>query len=198
MSSTSSSNEEFLMQVLDIINSEALESENEAKSSNTRRYIDRKHEATHVHLITDYFVEGCKYSDENFKRRFRMRRRVFFRIMEDILNYRKDPLPEYFRYFHLRVDARGKLSISTYLKITAALRQLAYGNTPDLFDEYLQMSEQTCRESLMNFCKCIIDLYKDEYMREPTTDDIKRLYEAHEDLHGLPGMMESIDCMHWA
>ncbi|XP_071700462.1 uncharacterized protein [Rutidosis leptorrhynchoides] len=131
MSSTSSSSEEFLMQVLDIINSEALESENEEKSSNTRRYIEREHEAAHVRLITDYFVE-------------------------------------------------------------------AYDDTPDLFDEYLQMSERTCRESLMNFCNCIIDLYKDEYMREPTTDDIKRLYEAHKDIHGLLGMMESIDCMHWA
>ncbi|XP_071741404.1 uncharacterized protein [Rutidosis leptorrhynchoides] len=115
--------------------------------------------------------------------------------MKDILNYHKDPLPEYFKYFHLRVDARGKLSISTYLKITAALRQLAYGDTPDLFNEYLQMSARTSRESLMHFCKCIIDLYKDEYMREPTTENIKRLYEAHEDVHGLLG---SIDCMHWA
>ncbi|XP_071741381.1 protein ALP1-like [Rutidosis leptorrhynchoides] len=193
MSSTSSSSEEFLMQVLDIINSEALESENEAESSHKRRYIEREHEAAHVRLMTDYFVEGCKYSDDNFKRRFRMRRRVFLRIMEDILNYHKDPLPEYFKYFHLRVDARGKLSISTYLKITAALRQLAYGDTPDLFDEYLQMLERTSRESLMHFCKCIIDLYKDEYRLY-----IKRLYEAHEDIHGLPGMMRSIDCMHWA
>ncbi|XP_071714801.1 uncharacterized protein [Rutidosis leptorrhynchoides] len=198
MSSTSSSNEEYLMQVLEIINNEALESENETESSNTRRYIDREIEAAHVRHITDYFVEGCKYSDKNFKRRIRMRRRVFLRIMEEILNYRKDPLPEYFRYFHLRVDARGKLSMCTYLKIIAALRLLAYGDTPDLFDEYLQMSERTCRESLMNFCKCIIDLYKDGYMREPTTDDIKRLYEAHEDTHGLPKMMGSIDCMHWA
>ncbi|XP_071740056.1 uncharacterized protein [Rutidosis leptorrhynchoides] len=198
MSSTSSSSEEFLMQVLDIINSEALESENEAESSHTRRYIEREHEAAHVRLMTDYFVQGCKYFDDNFKRRFRMWRRVFLRIMEDILNYHKDPLPEYFKYFHLRFDARGKLSISTYLKITTALRQLAYGDTPDLFDEYLQMSERTSRESLMHFCKCIIDLYKDEYMREPTTEDIKRLYEAHEDIHDLPGMMGSIDCMHWA
>ncbi|XP_071704617.1 uncharacterized protein [Rutidosis leptorrhynchoides] len=131
MSSTSSPNKEYLMQVLDIIDSEAFESENEAESSNKRRYIDREHEAAHLRLITDYFVE-------------------------------------------------------------------AYGDTPDLFEEYLQMSEWTCRESLMNFCKCIIDLYKDEYMREPTTDDIIRLYDAHEDIHGLPGMIGSIDCMHWA
>ncbi|XP_071688276.1 uncharacterized protein [Rutidosis leptorrhynchoides] len=79
MSSASSSSEEFFMQVLDIINSEALESENEAESSNTRRYIEREHETAH-----------------------------------------------------------------------------------------------------------------------PTTNDIKRLNEAHEDLYSLPGMMGSIDCMHWA
>ncbi|XP_071694533.1 uncharacterized protein [Rutidosis leptorrhynchoides] len=35
-------------------------------------------------------------------------------------------------------------------------------------------------------------------MREPSKDDIIRLYKAHEEIHGLPGMIRNIDCMHWA
>ncbi|XP_071693038.1 uncharacterized protein [Rutidosis leptorrhynchoides] len=78
--------------------------------------------------------------------------------MNDILSYSANPLPYYFRWFHRRQDSRGKWSISTHLKVIAALRQLAYGYTPDTLDEYLQ-SERVGRESLHNFCKCIIDLY---------------------------------------
>ncbi|XP_071740745.1 uncharacterized protein [Rutidosis leptorrhynchoides] len=35
------------------------------------------------------------------------------------------------------------------------------------------------------------------YLRKPTADDIARLYNFHEQKHGLPGMLGSIDCMHW-
>ncbi|XP_071736045.1 uncharacterized protein [Rutidosis leptorrhynchoides] len=82
--------------------------------------------------------------------------------------------------------------------MTAALRQLAYGYTPDALDTYLQMSERVARESLHNFCRCIIDLYANVYLREPTLHDIQCLYEGHERIHGFSGMMGSIDCMHWA
>ncbi|XP_071708175.1 uncharacterized protein [Rutidosis leptorrhynchoides] len=34
-------------------------------------------------------------------------------------------------------------------------------------------------------------------MREPTREDMERLYEVHEEKHDFPGMLGSIDCMHW-
>ncbi|GKA80293.1 antagonist of like heterochromatin protein 1-like protein [Tanacetum coccineum] len=37
----------------------------------------------------------------------------------------------------------------------------------------------------------------DEFLRRPTTTDIQKTYELHEEKHGLPGMLGSIDCMHW-
>ncbi|XP_071738744.1 uncharacterized protein [Rutidosis leptorrhynchoides] len=82
--------------------------------------------------------------------------------------------------------------------MTAALRQLAYGYTPDALDEYLQMSKRVGRESLQYFCRCIIDLYANVYLREPTLHGIHCLYEGHERIHGFPGVLGSIDCMHWA
>ncbi|GJZ06155.1 ALP1-like protein isoform X1 [Tanacetum coccineum] len=42
----------------------------------------------------------------------------------------------------VRPDATGRMSLSVIMKCTTAIRQLAYGTTPDAFDEYLQMSER--------------------------------------------------------
>ncbi|XP_071739670.1 uncharacterized protein [Rutidosis leptorrhynchoides] len=102
--------------------------------------------------------------------------------------------PEYFKR-HYRMS---QSFLEKIIEVTTAIRQLVYGDSPDLFDEYLQISERTSRESLQNFTRCIIDLYGNVYMRKPTEDDIRRLYQKHEELHGFPGMLGSIDCMHWA
>ncbi|XP_071694850.1 uncharacterized protein [Rutidosis leptorrhynchoides] len=95
-----------------------------------------------------------------------------------------------------RNDALGK-SFTTLQKYTSAIRQLAYGLSPDALDEYLHMSEQISVLCLDNFCKCITDLYKTRYMISPTATDVARLYSAHKEKHGFKGMLSNIDCMHW-
>ncbi|XP_071729421.1 uncharacterized protein [Rutidosis leptorrhynchoides] len=167
-SSSSSSHDSFTNYTLNLLDDD-FSSEDDV---NSRRYIRRNHYETHDRLMDDYFDEGCKYTDDNFKRRYRMWRRVFLRIINDILSYSANPLSYYFRCFHRRQDSRGKWSISMHLKITDALRQLAYGYTLDALDEYLQMSERVGRESLHNFCITIIDLYSKVYLREPTLQAI--------------------------
>ncbi|GJY18274.1 nucleotide-binding alpha-beta plait domain-containing protein [Tanacetum coccineum] len=79
------------------------------------------------------------------------------------------------------------------MKCTVAVRQLAYGNTPDAFDEYLQMSEHTARDSLFHFNKCIISLYMVEYLRKPTLEDVEKIYNKHVTRHGFSGMLGSIN-----
>nr|GEW16054.1 hypothetical protein [Tanacetum cinerariifolium] len=49
----------------------------------------------------------------------------------------------------LRPDATGRVSLSVIMKYTAVIRQLAYGTTPDAFDEYLQMTLIVCTENGM-------------------------------------------------
>ncbi|XP_071688070.1 uncharacterized protein [Rutidosis leptorrhynchoides] len=95
-----------------------------------------------------------------------------------------------------RLDLIGP-TFTTLQKCTSAIRQLAYDNTPDMWDEYLQMSEQTSILCLDYFCMCIITLYKKEYMRSPNAHDVARLHSAHEERHGFRGMLGIIDCMHW-
>ena len=77
------------------------------------------------------------------------------------------------------------------------MRLIAYGNTADSVDEYLQMSERTARESLYRFARGVYAIFGDVYLRGPTEADVQKLYEAHEERHGFPGMLGSLDCTHW-
>ncbi|XP_023765443.1 uncharacterized protein LOC111913961 [Lactuca sativa] len=59
------------------------------------------------------------------------------------------------------------------------------------------MSERTGRKYTYLFCEYVIELYRDIYLRHPTKSDVERLYVAHQAKHGFPGMLGSIDCIHW-
>ncbi|GJU67106.1 transcription elongation factor SPT6 [Tanacetum coccineum] len=97
----------------------------------------------------------------------------------------------------VRPDATGLPGFSVIMKCTCAIHQLAYGVTPDSLDEYLQMGNHCIRDCLDFFTMCVIDLFMPEYLRKPDFNDIQKLYTAHNNIHGFPGMLESIDCMHW-
>ncbi|CAI9261885.1 unnamed protein product [Lactuca saligna] len=60
------------------------------------------------------------------------------------------------------------------------------------------MSGHTVRECVYKFCKTICLVYGQQYLRKPTINDIHQLYTVHEGKHGFPGMLGSIDCMHWS
>ncbi|XP_071741369.1 uncharacterized protein [Rutidosis leptorrhynchoides] len=162
-----------------------------------RSYIPRDREEAAERLWRDYFCESLIYSQKKFKRRFRMRIQLFLRIVQGITNYQSTNIPEYFSYFTQRYDAIGRPTFTTLQKCTLAIRQLAYGTAPDMWDEYLQMSERTSILCLDYFCKCVITLFKSEYMRSPNAHDVARLYSAHEERYGFRGMLGSIDSMHW-
>jgi hypothetical protein len=42
----------------------------------------------------------------------------------------------------------------------------------------------------------IRDNFVAQYLRRPTEDDIRRLLQVGE-ARGFPGMLGSVDCMHW-
>lgn len=118
-----------------------------------------------------------------------MSKALFLIIVDDISNE--------FDWFKEGVDAKGQRSFKTIQKCTSALRQLAYGNVVDNYEEGLAMSVRTSRECLEYFCNAIIKLYGEEFLRSPTSHNIARLYEAHESKHHFPGMISCIDCTHW-
>ncbi|GJU80784.1 putative nuclease HARBI1 [Tanacetum coccineum] len=71
---------------------------------------------------------------------------------------------------------------------TFAIRQMAYGAVPDSLDENLQMGATTACKSLQIFCKVIMNLYGEEFLRKPTYTDMEKLYAYHNEKHGFPGM----------
>ena len=99
-------------------------------------------------------------------------------------------------YFVQKRNNAKKLSLSSLQKITAALRILAYGVSSDLIDEYVRIGETTTLESLKKFITAVIDVFSEEYLRKLNNEDIARLL-AHGERRDFPGMLGSIDCMHW-
>ncbi|GJU13537.1 nucleotide-binding alpha-beta plait domain-containing protein [Tanacetum coccineum] len=79
-----------------------------------------------------------------------------------------------------------------YFDDYSAIRQLSYDNTPDAFDEYLQMSECTARDCLLHFNKCIIDLYMSKFLRKPTLEDVEKIYNQHVTRHGFRECLEAL------
>nr|XP_043619918.1 uncharacterized protein LOC122591736 [Erigeron canadensis] len=74
-------------------------------------------------------------------------------------------------------------SSSSRSKLTRRVIQLVF------LDEYLQMAQDTSYQCLDQFCKCVIHLYRDEYLRMPTEADIERLTAKYAEVHGFPGML---------
>ena len=77
----------------------------------------------HELLMRDYFVANPIYDSKDFRRRFRMRRELFDRILNSVV--------EYDSYFKCGVDCCGVKSFSSHQKITCALRYMAYGGSAD-------------------------------------------------------------------
>ncbi|XP_022019878.1 uncharacterized protein LOC110919940 [Helianthus annuus] len=179
MSSSSSSSDGVLDDMVIAMAQEAinyLQEEAESSASRTRQPpIERNRLAAHERLVQDYFCETPVYDDVQFKRRFRMSRRLFVKISNDLAG--ESP------FFTQRVSASGKVGFSGLQKCTAAIRQLGYGTSSDA-----------------NNLLGVISLYGRRYLRMPTAADVPILYEAHQRLHGFPRMLGSLDCMHreWA
>uniref|UniRef100_A0A0D2ZUP6 DDE Tnp4 domain-containing protein n=1 Tax=Brassica oleracea var. oleracea TaxID=109376 RepID=A0A0D2ZUP6_BRAOL len=156
----------------------------EPKERKKRIFIERNREEGHIQLWNDYFSENPTYSTKFFRRRFRMNKELFLRIVHH--------LSTEILYFRPSEDATGRSSLSPLQKCTAAIRQLAYGGAADTVDEYIRLAETTARKCLHNFTAGIITLFGGEYLRRPTPEDLERLLHIGEE-RGFPGMIGSID-----
>jgi hypothetical protein len=79
--------------------------------------------------MRSYFNENPTYPERYFRRRFRMSIKVFKHIATEVMKFD--------RFFEQWGNAAGELGHSTYQKVTAALRMLAYGRPADLIDDNL-------------------------------------------------------------
>ncbi|GKB30618.1 ALP1-like protein isoform X1 [Tanacetum coccineum] len=118
-----------------------------------------------------------------------MARPLFNRIVTAVTNHDA--------YFRNNIDCIGREVISPLIKRTSAIRQLAYSVNASFLDEYMRISERSSRMALDHFCEAVMDICGPEYLRKPTVTDIEKLYRHHEEKHGFPGMLGSLDCTYW-
>jgi hypothetical protein len=110
----------------------------------------------HTMLMNDYFAEVPTYPAHFFRRRYRMRRSLFVRIVE--------ACEQNCRFFTRRRNAASLLGFSSYQKIWAAMRVITYGNRADYTDEYLRIGEDTALKCVRLFAKVLIWVFGPEYL----------------------------------
>ncbi|CAM6094363.1 unnamed protein product [Calypogeia fissa] len=151
--------------------------------------IDRERVDGHNRIYRDYFRDNATYTDAIFRRRYRMRKPLFWKIHNSFCDGDE--------YFVQKRDAAGVLGLSSIQKITAALRMLALGVSADAVDEYCRIGESTTMKSLMRFTRAISVVFQAQYLRQPTKEDMEEQLKINEN-RGFPGMFASLDCMHYA
>ena len=154
------------------------------KSANERRDFQGRWNRFY-HL---YFAREPVYSDEQFRRRFRMRRELFQFVCDKVMRHDD--------YFQQKVDCTGKPGIHPIMKIIAAVRVLSYGCSSDSLDENLEISETVVYQCVQKFTKAVVECFGKIYLRAPTDEDIEELLKENS-ARGFPGMVGSIDCMKW-
>ncbi|GJW60834.1 ALP1-like protein [Tanacetum coccineum] len=143
---------------------EACQAAYEASKPKVQRTpVERDRYGAHDRLVMAYFSEHPQYDEATFRDRFRMSRRLFTKIVREVTDAS--------HFFQQTDDCTGHRGISSLMKCTSAICQLAYVSASDSLDEYLQI----------------------EFLRKPTYTDMEKLYARHDENHRFPRMFGSID-----
>nr|XP_043626074.1 uncharacterized protein LOC122597562 [Erigeron canadensis] len=90
------------------------EEEEEERPRFTRRVVlVRRRAEAQENLMRDYFAYQPTYTTRQFRRRFRMHKGLFLKIVGD--------MEREYRYFQQRMNAAGKLGFTALQKCTAAI-----------------------------------------------------------------------------
>ena len=149
--------DEYFDQMFDNVLNDLGDQQEERRRRKKRVYIEKNREAGNIRLWNDYFSETPTCPDNLFRRRFRMNKPLFMKIVDRLSNEME--------LFQQKQDGLGRLGLSTLQKCTATIRVLAYGTAADAVDEYLRLGSTTTRSCLKNFVEGIVNLFGDEYLR---------------------------------
>ncbi|XP_075475704.1 uncharacterized protein LOC142509858 [Primulina tabacum] len=119
--------------------------------------IHRDREIADRNLFNDYFADNPRYNEAMFRRRFRMSRNLFLRIVDEVKNHDI--------YFTQRSDSVWRLGLSTIQKTTAALRILASALPADATDEFIKIGESTAIQCMQRFCRAVVEVFAERYLR---------------------------------
>ncbi len=175
--------EPFLQLLLD----QAAEEEPKAKMPRAERRLFDSRGAYNT-IRTNLLDENSLYS-RDFEDFFRMSRSRVERMLNDF-GRSGDPF-----YQSFRVDMCGRVGASLEAKILLPLTVIAYGSAPHSLCVTYQVSQSMARKIYRVFIETIQKIYGDEYLRTPTASDLKAICTLHRRVHGVSGMIGSLDCM---
>jgi hypothetical protein len=166
--------------------------DNDSGTRRKRRRLSSRfqHERARLAIELDYFSPTPIFNDRQFERIFRVTKTIVEYLIQ--ICAKTDP------FFTDIQDVRGRYSIAPVAKVLMGLKLVAFGCSPSAFLDYFQMSESTARQCLLKFCRIVSsneDL-QSVYARKMTRSDARRLSALHEAIHGVVGMIGSLDCMH--
>ena len=141
----------------------------------------------HEIIMKDYFCDNPVYDDVQFRTRFRMSRRLFFKVVEAVCAFDS--------YFVQKVDATDTLGLSNIQKCIVAIRMIGYSVPSNTTEEYPKMAKSTAMESMKRFVRVIRGVYEKQYLRQPTREDLEKQMSINK-ARGWSGMFGSIDCIH--
>ena len=149
-----------------------------------------QHERALQCIMYDYLGPKPLFDGREFEMMFRVSRRRFQCIMEDIGNAG-------ISFFMQKADCLGSRGASMEARILLPLKCMGYGVPPHCFMDYFSMSSTLAKDCYNNFQDACVQLYLKEYLRKPTSHDLKAVMKLHQSVHmGMAGMMGSLDCMH--
>ena len=173
-------------------------------SKKGRKIVKRDFQAAYEKLFVHYFSTNPIYTDQHFRRRYRVPKPIFFRVYDACCQH---------PYFKHKANAAGRWGIHPLVKVTAVFRHFAYGIAPDALDENFGVSETTVLDSREIFCdvsclldalrllayswmQVVIDAFEEKYLPGIDHNLMSRLCAQHAEL-GWPGLIGSLDCSHW-
>jgi hypothetical protein len=130
-------------------------------------------------LMRNYFAEHLINPERWFHRQFRMGTKLFKFIAEAVLFHET--------FFEQIRNEVGQLGHSTFQKVTATLRMMAYG-IPDLVDDNLEMSDIQETKCVKHFSIAMVEVFGSEYLRAPSTQDTAKLLAINAE-RGFPGIL---------
>ena len=124
-----------------------------------------------------------------FKLMFRLSKARFQKLMEDVMGAN-------IQFFMPKKNLHATEQSSIEAKLLLPLKCLAYGVPPHTFIDYFQMSRPYARKCCLQFDIAVKSIYMKEFLRLPTATDLKAILALHKTIHGVEGMVGSLDCSH--
>ena len=126
---------------------------------------------------------------KEFALMFRISRGRFQLLMEHVM---AAEIP----FYSGNASANGDTVASLEARLLLPLKCLAYGVPPHTYIDYFQMSPPLARVCCMEFDKVIKRIYAKKYLKLPSAQDVKSIVNLHRKVHGVDGMIGSLDCSH--